>query len=429
MKMVYDAINMIVAAIPLPYTGGGGYRALLSIEEYKKRGINSFLVLPWSFQFKTRERIKKDIISLLKEGVNICGYATPPRFLYPNFPTKRAISNFILSCEPSLIKITINKRSSHKFHCVMSMHEGVDAITTALRVGEIFSLKKIVLLQLPPFYGDERRIKILESVDQFWLELTKTNPLRRPWMVLKRKINENVAKNIRSLLSKFDLILAVSRAIPIEMGEEWIYKVVSLDPGVALSQSDLQLINEISTKTRRKEKIVIFGGRPDPYKGIIDALLAWKSILRSANQDYKLIVTGDVQPNILARLKLFCRKMNIEDKVLFTGFIPREERLSLVAKAKMMLYPSHVDSFSYAVLEALHLNTPVVAYDIPALKIYYSGLEGITLVKETDIESLAQKSIEYIESKNVQVEKPIFTKNWDKIMDEETEIIKRCLYT
>ena len=248
-------------------------------------------------------------------------------------------------------------------------------------------------------------------------------------MVLKRKINENVAKNIRSLLSKFDLILAVSRAIPIEMGEEWIHKVVSLDPGVALSQSDLQLINEISTKTRRKEKIVIFGGRPDPYKGIIDALLAWKSILRSANQDYKLIVTGDVQPNILARLKLFCRKMNIEDKVLFTGFIPREERLSLVAKAKMMLYPSHVDSFSYAVLEALHLNTPVVAYDIPALKIYYSGLEGITLVKETDIESLAQKSIEYIESKNVQVEKPIFTKNWDKIMDEETEIIKRCLYT
>jgi glycosyltransferase involved in cell wall biosynthesis len=77
------------------------------------------------------------------------------------------------------------------------------------------------------------------------------------------------------------------------------------------------------------------------------------------------------------------------------------------------------------VLEALHLNTPVVAYDIPALKIYYSSLEGVTLVKESDIESLAQKSIEYIESKNIHVEKPILAKNWDKIMDEETEIIKK----
>jgi len=427
--MLRDAVNMIVVATPLPYAGGGGYRALLSIKEYKKRGISTFLVLPWSFQFKTRERIKKDTGFLIKEGINIYGYAVPPGFLYPNFPTKRTISSFILSQRPSLIKIAISRRSPHKFHCVMSMHEGVDAITTALRVGEIFSLKKIILLQLPPFYGDKRRIKILERVNQLWLELTKTNPLRRPWMVLKRKISESVMKDTRRLLCGFDLILAVSRAIPIEMGEEWIYKVFSLDPGVALAQNDMQLINEISIKAHRKEKIVIVGGRPDPHKGIIDALLAWKRILRDVNQDYKLIVTGDVQPNILARLKLFCRRINIEDKVLFTGFIPREERLSLVAKAKMMLYPSHADAFPYAILEALHLNTPVVAYDIPALKIYYSGLEGVILVKESDIESLAQKSIECIKSKNVQVEKPIFAKNWAKIMDEETEIIKKCLYT
>jgi glycosyltransferase involved in cell wall biosynthesis len=426
MKMIHDAINMLVVATPLPYTGGGGYRALLSLKEYKKRGINPFLVLPWSFQFKARERIRKDLGFLLKDGVDLSGCAIPPKFLYHNFPTRRAISNLILSQFPSLIKIAIKGRSSHEFQCVMSMHEGVDAITTALRVGEIFSLEKImVLLQLPPFYGDKRRIKNLERANHLWLELTKTNPLRRPWMALNRKVSESVIKNVKRLLGRFDLILAVSRAIPIEMGERWIYRIVSLDPGVALSQNDMQLISEVSIKTHRKEKIVIFGGRPDPHKGVIDALLAWKRILKGMNQNYKLIVTGDVQPNILARLKLFCRRINIEDKVLFTGFIPREERLSLVAKAKMMLYPSHADAFPYAVLEALHLNTPVVAYDIPALKIYYSSLEGVTLVKESDIESLAQKSIEYIESKNIHVEKPILAKNWDKIMDEETEIIKK----
>ena len=46
-----------------------------------------------------------------------------------------------------------------------------------------------------------------------------------------------------------------------------------------------------------------------------------------------------------------------------------------------MIYPSHVDAFSYTVLEALNLKTPVIAYDIPALRIYYNNLEGVTLVK------------------------------------------------
>lgn len=90
----------------------------------------------------------------------------------------------------------------------------------------------------------------------------------------------------------------------------------------------------------------------------------------------------------------------------------------------MMLYPSHMDSFPYAVLEALYLNTPVVAYNIPALKIYYENIEGITLVKESDIETLIQESIEIIKAKNINIEKPKFTKSWDEIMKEETTIIK-----
>ncbi|MEM2825012.1 MAG: glycosyl transferase family 1, partial [Candidatus Bathyarchaeia archaeon] len=80
--------------------------------------------------------------------------------------------------------------------------------------------------------------------------------------------------------------------------------------------------------------------------------------------------------------------------------------------------------FPYAVLESLYLNTPVVAYDIPALRIYYNRLEGVSLVKELDIEALAQKVVETIERRNTSVERPKFIKSWDKIMDEETNLIK-----
>jgi glycosyltransferase involved in cell wall biosynthesis len=77
------------------------------------------------------------------------------------------------------------------------------------------------------------------------------------------------------------------------------------------------------------------------------------------------------------------------------------------------------------VLEALNLKTPVVAYDIPALRIYYNNLEGVTLVKESDIEALAQKSVEAIENRHVNVETPKIVKTWDNIMDEETSLIKK----
>jgi len=46
--------------------------------------------------------------------------------------------------------------------------------------------------------------------------------------------------------------------------------------------------------------------------------------LKSINQDYKLVVTGNIPPNILKRLNAFCRNIGLKDNVLFTGFVSRE---------------------------------------------------------------------------------------------------------
>jgi len=96
------------------------------------------------------------------------------------------------------------------------------------------------------------------------------------------------------------------------------------------------------------------------------------------------------------RIAKACKKLGIENKVVFTGFVPREKRFEIVANVRLMLYPSHVDTFPYAVLEALHLGTPVVGYRIPALEIYYGKCPGVELVEEEDIEELTVKAIEIL---------------------------------
>jgi glycosyltransferase involved in cell wall biosynthesis len=127
---------------------------------------------------------------------------------------------------------------------------------------------------------------------------------------------------------------------------------------------------------------------------------------------------------MLAHVKGVCRRLGIDDKVVFTGFIPREERFEVVARARLMLYPSHVDSFSYAVLESLHLGTPVVAYRIPAIEIYYGETPGVELVEECDLEALTTKAVDVLE-KGVEAIEPPKIKSWEEIMNEEIEIISK----
>jgi len=43
----------------------------------------------------------------------------------------------------------------------------------------------------------------------------------------------------------------------------------------------------------------------------------------------------------------------------------------------------------------------------------------------SDIEALAQKSVETIKSRHVNVETPKIVKTWDDIIDEETSLIKK----
>ena len=99
-----NKINMIVVITPLPYTGGG-YRALLSIKEYKKRGINPFIVLPWSLSSPfTAEEMK----FLFREGLYIYGRAMLPRILQIHFPFRRSLANFLISRGFPIVKIAVN---------------------------------------------------------------------------------------------------------------------------------------------------------------------------------------------------------------------------------------------------------------------------------------------------------------------------------
>ncbi|MEM2628235.1 MAG: hypothetical protein QW775_08305 [Ignisphaera sp.] len=99
-----------------------------------------------------------------------------------------------------------------------------------------------------------------------------------------------------------------------------------------------------------------------------------------------------------------------------------------MSKAKLMLYPSHIDAFPYAVLESLRLGTLVVGCDISALRFYYSNNLGVKLVRELDLEALATEAINILEKGIETIELPK-TPNWKDIMNKEVTLIRKVIET
>ena len=418
--------SILVVASPSPVTGGGGLRALRSLREYVKH-FETSLVIPWDLW--SNKNTLRDSATYLRElrelGVRFSGFSQLPDMIYR---LRRVFGSRIFDLlTPLLIPGIGNIHvSPGSYDAVVVLHEGWDAVYTGYKLTEYFNTPSMVLLQLPPFYGSKERFLNIVKALLLWRELRSDSPIEEALFKAEALIRELPVEYMRKhqyseALRKYTLIVGVTKATSIEMGGEWINRIISLDPGVSLDHEDLSLIKRVGEKVESKENYVVFGGRPASEKGLAEALIVFKQILKSSSE-LKLVVTGKMTEVMSIILRKVCRKLGILDKVLFTGFIPRMKRFEVIAKARLMLYPSHEDTFSYAVLESLHLGTPVVGYKIPALEIYYGGLPGIELVEEWDLEALTIKAMDILE-RGVDVVEPSKIKSWEEIMSEEVGLL------
>lgn len=416
--------KLLVIAQPFPISGGGGLRAMRSLEAYSERFDVALLYNssdPSLVNLKT-------LMLLAQRGVKIVGSFHMLR-AFREFDRVLGVS-FFAEVGPKLIPPMIRTRFPVRLFegsapLVMSLHECFEELYVAKRLSDVLEGKSVALLQLPPFYGSRNRYEKILAAFRLWHKALFGNSLKRYGGLMKYMMIEKLNNiKVSSLLREFDLILAVSRTIPFEMGCEWVDRIRALDPGVTLNQEDFIYIKKIKEVQREKSKYIIFGGRPDASKGLIEGLLTFKSIAKHYT-DLKFIVTGSISEVLKARLKKFCKKIKLENKVSFKGYVPRLERFKLINKARLMLYPSHVDAFSYAVLESLFLGTPVVGYEIPALKMYFGRQSGVVLQEEGNIEALTAAALDVLKEKK-DIEAPKI-RNWEEIMNEEIAILKELM--
>ncbi|HYP24645.1 MAG TPA: glycosyltransferase family 4 protein, partial [Actinomycetota bacterium] len=142
-----------------------------------------------------------------------------------------------------------------------------------------------------------------------------------------------------------------------------------------------------------REPTAVYLGRITPEKGLIDLMRA-AVILDESGVEATIAVLGRASGRDGLSYEARCKDVvkglrNV--RVEFRGWVPDEEVWDLLRRAACLALPSHDESFSMAVAEAMALGTPAVAYAAGAVPERIDhGLNG-ALVPDGDVAGLARE--------------------------------------
>ena len=208
-----------------------------------------------------------------------------------------------------------------------------------------------------------------------------------------RKVGVSINnKFVSDLLSYTDIIISPSRlyAEKSKYLSKYLDKIRVIPNGIDLDEFQL---NYSQSECREKLnlplkcKVILFFGYLTPYKGPDILLGVFREVLKN-QPDTILLFAGN--GNMEDELKKLTRKWNIQDNIIFAGFVDKKRRSLYYKSADIFCLPSTMSTECYplAILEAMASGVPVVASDIGGIPdIIENNFNGL-LVPPADAEKL-----------------------------------------
>jgi glycosyltransferase involved in cell wall biosynthesis len=129
-----------------------------------------------------------------------------------------------------------------------------------------------------------------------------------------------------------------------------------------LAASEIRRIRE---KYGINAEFVLFVGTIEPRKNLSRLVSAFATVCdRHAGL---LLVIAGMKGWMYDGLLETVKDLDLQSRVIFTGFVPEEEKPFLIAAAKVFAYPSLYEGFGIPVLEALACGIPTVTSNVSSL--------------------------------------------------------------
>jgi len=243
-------------------------------------------------------------------------------------------------------------------------------------------------------------------------------------------------RKIRKFLPKVDRLIAVSCSIREELKE-----ILGISPRKI--NIVYHGINEIFHPIKDKEKIaeklsqygisgkyIISVGKLEPAKNFGRLIDAFSEIGKLGGNLLKLVIVGAPYYQY-DELFQKTRKLKLDNKVIFTGYLSPDELPYLYSGAELFLRPSLYEGCSLPLLEAMACGLPVVTSNISSFS-EIVGDAGI-LVDPYDVEEIAEavynvlsnkESAEEMRRKGLEKAKQF---SWEKCAKETLKVYEEVL--
>lgn len=186
----------------------------------------------------------------------------------------------------------------------------------------------------------------------------------------------------------------------------------------ALKDEYIKRTNEERIALRAKygfgnqERIIIFTGRLNLIKGIIELINAFKLVMNELS-DVRLIIAGDQNFQGCFEAAAPCWS-----RIVFMGFVPKEQLFELYAIADVGVVPSIHEEFGYVAVEMMMNNLPLIVSNTTGLREVTREGKYALLVdmdqKDNRVEHLKQGIIEWFnENRLVALGRERFKKEYD----------------
>tara|TARA_Y100001970_G_C14187919_1_gene833651 strand:- start:455 stop:1597 length:1143 start_codon:yes stop_codon:yes gene_type:complete len=158
----------------------------------------------------------------------------------------------------------------------------------------------------------------------------------------------------------------------------------------------------------KNDKLILFLGRVHYIKGI-DFLIKGFKIFSQKFTNTKLAIVGSDDGH-MNELKTLTRKLNIFNKVIFTGFLDGSHKLSCLVDADIVTQTSRQEQGAWAPFEAVLCGTPIIVTSHTGSGEDVRKISAGELVDFDDNEGLSEKFDEIFNNYKYHVEKTLIAK-------------------
>ena len=132
----------------------------------------------------------------------------------------------------------------------------------------------------------------------------------------------------------------------------------------------------------------LFLGTLEPRKNPLNLVKAFKVFKENSENNIKMVFAGK-KGWLYDEVLEYIRENDIEDEIIFTGYISEEEKSCLLYNAKAFLFLSIYEGFGMPPLEALEINIPIILSDISVFREIFE--DSVYYVNPYDIDDISDK--------------------------------------